>query len=637
MIRVRKTPTPPPALQRSHDAMKNNVQQAVQAGALVVLCTKGTNTAKTKSVPKGSVKVVIDDDQYKPPHAKALLKVDQYGKCAFCEARFMDTAGGDVEHFRPKKRHDGFVPVNDKAMDNLGYFQYVYDWSNHLWSCKECNETYKKNYFDVIPDNLAQPPPRLEDFNTEDEFWDAIGEWGRFRPPRHDAWDDPHNAEKPVLINPVTENPREHISFNCATGLAIPAPLNDLNQQMQPTSDRGGKNILVLGLNRKELVFARMRHLTMLRGVFLEMTHSLDLTIEFLKWQRGEEWFKTLQEPTLRHLVKYPDAYQVSDNPTRCAIEFLFYSTTPQAPFSGLAMDAFACWSLELAKHVMQLREHITQLQAAQSGIAPTTRSVHELPRLSLHATILATYKADMKALQALRDTLEAYAPLWNAGFEQTHIEYVCRDRLEKVMAEHAQFFLWQQNYTRHDPAFVAGYLTHERNFLDVYNALETYECDKSTWSNAIDAMRRNLNRYGPDLAEDLTPHCNQVVARLKVATQAFDQDRNLNQTAPWCNDVVKIGQDAEQLTAELDRRCQACGNEDASNSTTEMRTTLTKIANAVAKLKAGDIPREVMPLELPTAPKPWITPKATGLRKRAGMPQDLDAAWKHIRLRSNS
>ena len=67
MIRVHKTPTAPPALQRSHVEMQKYVQQAVRAGALVVLCTKGTNTAKTKSVPKGSVKIVINDEQYKPP------------------------------------------------------------------------------------------------------------------------------------------------------------------------------------------------------------------------------------------------------------------------------------------------------------------------------------------------------------------------------------------------------------------------------------------------------------------------------------------------------------------------------------------------------------------------------------------
>lgn len=637
MIRVHKTPTAPPALQRSHAEMQKGIQQAVQAGAVVVLCTKGTNTAKTKSVPKGAVKIVIDDDQYKPPHAKVLLKVDQHGKCAFCEARFMSTAGGDVEHFRPKKRHDGFVPVGAQALDNLGYFQYVYDWSNHLWSCKECNETYKKNYFDVIPDNLTDPPPSLEDFDTEDEFWQAIGEWGRLVPPQHDAWNNPSNVEKPVLINPVTENPREHISFDSETGEAVPAPLDDLNQQMQPTSDRGGKNILVLGLNRKELVFARMRHLAMLRGVFLEMTRSLDLTIEFLKWQRGDEWFKTLTVPTLRYQVKYHAAYPVSEDQTRSAIEFLYYSTTPQAPFSALAMDAFACWSLELARHVMQSREHITQLQAAQSGNAPATRSVHELPQLGLHEVILATYQADMEALKALRNTLDAYAPLWDAGFEQTHIEYVCRYRLAQVMALHAQFYKDQKGFSRYDPVFVAAFLSHERDVLDVWNALETYECDKDTWSGAIDTMNQNLTEYGPDLAEDLTAHCNHIVARLNQATQAFTQNRNLNQTAPWCSEVVKIGQDGELLTAELDRRCQACANEDMSNSTSSMRVTLTEVAEAIDTLKMGNTPETVLPFPLPTPPKPWITPKATGLRKRAGMPPNLDAAWQHIRLKSNS
>ncbi|WP_235399582.1 protein Hnh [Pseudomonas ogarae] len=637
MIQVHKTPTVPPALRRSHDEMKKTVQQAVQAGAVVVLCTKGTNTAKTKTVPNGAMKIVIDDDQYKPPHAKALLKVDQHGKCAFCEARFMSTAGGDVEHFRPKKRHDGFVPVGAQALDNLGYFQYVYDWSNHLWSCKECNETYKKNYFDVIPDNLMEPPPSLEDFDTEGEFWQAIGEWGRLVPPQHDAWNNPSNVEKPVLINPVTENPREHIGFDSRTGEAVSGPIDDLNRQMLPPSDRGGKNILVLGLNRKELVFARTRHLAMLRGVFLEMTRSFDLTIEFLKWQRGQDWPNTLQEPTMRYKLKSIASYQVSEDQTRSAIEFLYYSTTPQAPFSALAMDALACWSLELATHVMQPREHTTQIQAPQSGNAPATRSVHELPRLGLHAAILATYKADMEALKTLRNTLDAYAPLWDAGFEQTHIEYFCRYRLAQVMEQHAQFRQWQQNYHRHDPVFVTAFLKHERDVVEVCNALETYECDKDTWSSAIKAMEQNLVEYAPDLAENLTGHCNQIVVRLKGVTQAFTLNRNVSHAALWYNETVKIGQDAAQLTAELDRRCQACANEDMNNSTTEMRTTLTDIANAVAMLTTGSVPQEVTPLPLPDPPKPWITPKATGLRKRAGIPQNLDAVWQHIRLKSNS
>lgn len=152
-----------------------------------------------------------------------------------------------------------------------------------------------------------------------------------------------------------------------------------------------------------------------------------------------------------------------------------------------------------------------------------------------------------------------------------------------------------------------------------------------------MDTMNQNLTEYGPDLAEDLTVHCNQIVVRLNGATQAFTLNRSLNQTAPWCDEVVKIAQAGEQLTAELDRRCQACANEDVSNSTSSMRVTLKEIAEAVAKLKIGNTPETVMPFPLPDPPKPWITPKATGLRKRAGMPQNLDAAWQHIRLKSNS
>ncbi|MDR0279450.1 MAG: hypothetical protein LBJ37_16350 [Paucimonas sp.] len=651
MIKVTKTQDVPPALAASQKAMDAQLVVARNKNLDVVLCTKGTAAAKATTTTSGVVKIIIDDEQYKPPHAKALLKVDQHGKCAFCEARFMDTAGGDVEHFRPKKRYDGFQTV-----DNVGYFQYVYDWTNHLWSCKECNETYKKNYFDVMPDNFDAPPPDSDDFDDEDEFWAAIKEWGRHINGQRDNWNTPNNNERPVLIDPINEDPREFISFDTRTGVAMAGQLGDRNQSLPGDTfkiGRGGKTILTLGLNRKELVFTRMRHLSMLRGVFLEMSQSFDQVNEFMNWQRKVPWVDSVTKPTMRYEITYPDECIVEDDASKSALQFLAYSTTSQAPFAALARDALACWSGELLNHLLAAQQQATQLQTPDSDQALSTRSVHELSRLGLHPVIFATYQADMNVLADLRKNLADYKVLWENGYEQSEVDYVCRRRLLKVMEEHMALENPFRNAERHDPDFYTAYLKHERDIIDVHNALEYYKCDRKNWESAVETMTDNLGEYGPELEDDLVPRQNTLVENLEYLKQncppgPYDQGTEpalIGQFELQINSLRELLKQRSDAFAEIDQQNGVTSvgkvvDPDDDNAMVwesqayigSMEHSLNEIVGALTAFKEGLTPETVAKMQQDGPLADWQTPTATGVRNRSNPPANMDAAWNHIR-----
>ena len=73
--------------------------------------------------------------------AKAQLKAESFGKCAYCEADTAVVAHGDVEHFRPKS----------------AYWWLAYCYDNYTFSCQICNQTYKSDKFPVNGKKLPQP------------------------------------------------------------------------------------------------------------------------------------------------------------------------------------------------------------------------------------------------------------------------------------------------------------------------------------------------------------------------------------------------------------------------------------------------------------------------------------------------
>jgi len=96
-------------------------------------------------------------------------------KCCYCERKRNQKRESDVEHFRPKAEVA-------EAPGHPGYWWMAYDWENYLFSCKTCNQDYKKNRFPLLKESQR-----------------ALG------PGTH--------RERPVLIDPATEDPTGFIGY----------------------------------------------------------------------------------------------------------------------------------------------------------------------------------------------------------------------------------------------------------------------------------------------------------------------------------------------------------------------------------------------------------------------------------------
>lgn len=186
-----------------------------------------------KEVKVGKKDLTFDRSVYAASDVKEQLKEDQKGKCAYCE-RFLNGDYGAVEHFRPK----GGYCLNGK-LERPGYYWLAYDWNNLLFSCSECNTSYKGNHFP------------LEDENMRDIASQDI------------------SKEKALLIQPVVENPGDFIAFHKHIVVAKNGNL------------KGKTTIALLKLNdRKDLKEKRERRwedyekLVLMKEIALKMNHS---------------------------------------------------------------------------------------------------------------------------------------------------------------------------------------------------------------------------------------------------------------------------------------------------------------------------------------------------------------------------
>ncbi len=145
------------------------------------------------------------------------------GKCAYCEKYIKDGLDADIDHYRPKR---GVTDENDRpvmvqnelgvAVYHPGYYWLAYDWRNLLPVCKHCNvlgeaqgeKVGKQNRFPVENIHAIQPGDEL--------------------------------IEQPLLLNPVYDDPNEHLEVQSESGLLIFKSL------------RGDKTIKILGLNLRD-------------------------------------------------------------------------------------------------------------------------------------------------------------------------------------------------------------------------------------------------------------------------------------------------------------------------------------------------------------------------------------------------
>ena len=157
-----------------------------------------------------------DKRYYSHKTVKAALTSMHHEKCCYCESKYGTPAYLHVEHFRPKSA----VRQNRASRDEWpgGYYWLAYSWANLLLACFACNTTHKSTLFP-----LQNPTQRA-------------------RSHTHDL-----NREQELLVNPVSQDPRDHIRF------VGDAPIAQTEQ--------GHHTIEVLGLRRPPLTDARLEHL----------------------------------------------------------------------------------------------------------------------------------------------------------------------------------------------------------------------------------------------------------------------------------------------------------------------------------------------------------------------------------------
>lgn len=153
---------------------------------------------------------------------RALADAQRY-KCCYCEERQQDDRWQHVEHFRPKAE----VTRSATSPPEPGYWWLTWTWENLLFSCVRCNHT-KGSAFPLLQGSSA-----LE------------------------AEQAPPGAERPELIDPALEDPREHIQFRPFGEHWLPRPrtprgaamLRAVGLGLEPT-DEGHRVGLAAGVGR---------------------------------------------------------------------------------------------------------------------------------------------------------------------------------------------------------------------------------------------------------------------------------------------------------------------------------------------------------------------------------------------------
>lgn len=233
---------------------------AARAAALLQLAPHGPTTRK--DLPS----------TYKVAH-DALWRA-QHFKCAYCETR-EQSKRNDVEHFRPATRANrapGSVATH-------GYWWLAYTWENLLFACRNCNQApYKLDKFPLESGSIALVPSQV-----------------------------PPGGEIPLLIDPASESPCNHIEFvaDHSSSKVRWVP------RARAGSRRGDETIRTCGLDRTDLVD-------------LYTFHAEDT----LRKDRG----------------RVAGALQTGDLPTIQLVfqDFVDRNLAPSAVFAGLARDVLA-------------------------------------------------------------------------------------------------------------------------------------------------------------------------------------------------------------------------------------------------------------------------------------------------------
>ena len=250
MIRLERPPATPKKLSNKGQTLANRDQAIFDANPAEYLSGEWP-------FPSVDRKVYAADDV-----KKALRKMHNC-KCCYCEQKLKL----DVEHFRP------YGAVQQSAGDKLekpGYFWLGYCWDNLLLACSRCNRNNKISLFPLgNPTKRARPPH----YNVEDE--------------------------KPLFVDPASQDPRRHIKFKGET------PVD--------RTKKGRETIKGLGLTKSDL-----------REKRVQLILSIDAKVVALKEAPEQPGDMELQKKAAE------------------AREFLDLAVKPQSEFSSMAIDYLA-------------------------------------------------------------------------------------------------------------------------------------------------------------------------------------------------------------------------------------------------------------------------------------------------------
>jgi len=241
---------------------------------------------KNDQLVTGFTEAAFDPSVYACESISSALKETTVGRCAWCES-FIEHSGGVVSHYRPSYGY-----AKEGTLYRNAYYDLAYNQDNLLYTCKVCAEDNKADKFPVVKGEHL-PLVTLQE-------------------------------EKPVLINPYVDDPRQYIRFNPLNGNAYPydqvlrfyndvhkiveasevdahiwhdpanipqqqdvnekdislATINDefakwkQAQTLNDIGNRGQQTIDILGLNRPSLVRSRINHLRHIRSLFLAQSSS---------------------------------------------------------------------------------------------------------------------------------------------------------------------------------------------------------------------------------------------------------------------------------------------------------------------------------------------------------------------------
>lgn len=197
---------------------------------------------------------------------KALVKLF-HGKCAYCESLIQHVEIGDLEHYRPKSSVIGA----DGTHHPDHYFWLANDWDNLLISCTRCNRKHKNELLDgkYAISGKGDHFPILNEENRA-----PILTTGK-------ALDN----EGALILNPCEDEPADHLTF-----------LED--GSVVSETKRGQVTIEILGLNRMDLVNARLRKV-----------HQINEAKELLEKAVESQELKIL-EMVVKQLREFRQPYQ---------------------------------------------------------------------------------------------------------------------------------------------------------------------------------------------------------------------------------------------------------------------------------------------------------------------------------------